>query len=191
MPSAREICFTFDERRTVQACAVLFPPKSRRENYTKLLKLLYLADRRSLVETGEPITGARVVSMSNGPVLSEVYARINKRSPGNSIWNEYIDRIGQYDVVLRQNPGDSELSDYDVEVLTDLAVKHRDHDYNTMISIVHQLPEWHDPKKFGKKSVSLPASEILRAVGANDETIAKVAEATNYHAAVERLFLRA
>jgi uncharacterized phage-associated protein len=186
MSSVHEICFTFDERRTVQACAVLFP-EGRRENYTKLLKLLYLADRRSLIETGAPITGAHVVSMKNGPVLGDVYDCI-KGDPGQSMWDDHIDRVGTYDLVLKKEPGDSELSDYDVEILTDLANKHRNDDWRTMIDVVHQLPEWRDPQKLNRKTVPLPASEILRAVGAAEETIAKVAEETNYHAAVERLF---
>ena len=37
--------------------------------YIKLIKLMYLADRRCLIETGFPITGDRMVSMPKGPEL--------------------------------------------------------------------------------------------------------------------------
>jgi hypothetical protein len=123
--------------------------------------------------------------MKNGPGLCEVYDCI-KGDPGQSMWDDHIRRI-DYDVVLTKEPGDSELSDYDVEVLTGLAKKHRDDDWGTMIDIVHQLREWRDPAKLNKKTVPLPASEILRADGADEETIAKVAKEANYHAAVGRL----
>jgi len=185
MASTREICFTFDERRTVQACAVLFP-QSRRENFTKLLKLLYLADRQSLIETGAPITGAHVVSMKNGPVLSEVYDCIKSEPTAKSTWDMHIERNGTF-LVLKKEPGDSELSDYDVEILTRLAKKHRGDHFGRMIDIVHKLPEWRDPEKLNRKMIPLPASEILRAAGQNEEAIAKVAEEANYHAAVGRL----
>jgi uncharacterized phage-associated protein len=188
MASTREICFSFDERRTVQACAVLFP-QSRRENYTKLLKLLYLADRRSLIETGAPITGAHVVSMKNGPVLTEVYDCI-KGEPSESVWDAHIERVGAFDVVLKKHPGDSELSDYDVQVLQDIAKRHCDDNFGNMIDIVHQLPEWSNPEKLNRKTLPIPVSEILRAAGKDEETIAKVADDTNYHAAVDRLLRR-
>ena len=42
-------------------------------DYIKLIKLLYLADRAALIETGSPITGDRYVSMKFGPVLSNVF----------------------------------------------------------------------------------------------------------------------
>lgn len=38
-------------------------------SYLRMLKLLYLADRESLKETGHTITGDRVVAMEHGPVL--------------------------------------------------------------------------------------------------------------------------
>jgi hypothetical protein len=36
----------------------------------KLIKLMYLAERLSLQRYGEPLTGDRLVSMPDGPVLS-------------------------------------------------------------------------------------------------------------------------
>ncbi len=42
----------------------------------KLLKLMYLADRASLIETGFPITGDAIVAMDKGPVLSTTYDRL-------------------------------------------------------------------------------------------------------------------
>ncbi|WP_423930748.1 Panacea domain-containing protein [Candidatus Palauibacter sp.] len=41
------------------------------------IKLLYLVDRRSLLERGVPVTYGRYVSMSHGPVLSETLDLIN------------------------------------------------------------------------------------------------------------------
>ena len=61
--------FIFQEEKAAQAAGYLlnkYPSKSH--NLMALLKMLYLADRMALVETGYPITGDRMVSMPNGPV---------------------------------------------------------------------------------------------------------------------------
>ena len=73
-----ELKFTFDEQRSTQAVAVLLEHAGGEENYTKLLKLLYLADRQSLLETGELITGSALVAMKLGPLSSDVLRCINR-----------------------------------------------------------------------------------------------------------------
>lgn len=182
-----QLAFKFDELRTVQACAILMKPTVGPENYTKLLKLLYLADRRSILETGGPITGSSMVSMANGPVLSEVYDCI-KGEPSGSIWDAHIARIGHYNVALLKNPGDSELSDYDVMVLQGLAEKHRRDNYSRMITIVHGLPEWRHPKP--AKVATLRPTDILLAEGESPEVISAIAKQAAYHQAVDGLVRR-
>ncbi|MGE0134681.1 MAG: hypothetical protein AB7L91_10365 [Dehalococcoidia bacterium] len=46
--------FVFDERRAAQAAAQLLELRGGRMPYMKLIKLLYWADRESLIETGTP-----------------------------------------------------------------------------------------------------------------------------------------
>ncbi len=74
-------------------------------------------------------------------MLSEVYDCI-KGDPSGSISDQHIEKDG-YELVLVKEPGDSELSDYDEDLLNDLAKKHLNDDYSRMIDIVHELPEWH------------------------------------------------
>ena len=178
------LMFEFEERRAVQAAAVLIRIEGGTLNYTKLLKLLYLADRRSLVETGRTITGSTFVSMENGPVLSEVYNCI-KQEPARPLWDEHIARDGRYDVRLIKEAFDDQLSDYDVTVLKDLSTRHRCDDCWRMIDIVHGLREWRDPKP--ARVAPLPASEILRANGVDEETIRALAKQREYFAEVKRI----
>ena len=57
--------FRFNFEKTLQAIAVLLrQSENRTDNYMRLLKLLYLADRKSLAQMGRPITGDRVVAMT-------------------------------------------------------------------------------------------------------------------------------
>jgi hypothetical protein len=129
-------------------------------NYTKMLKLLYLADRKSLLETGSTITGDNVVNMTNGPVLSQVYDCIKGNRTEDCVsWSKHL-RKDSYELVLEADPGDSELSDYDVNLLTALAREHQRHNWRDMVNLVHELPEWEDP---GATSVGVDYDNILQA----------------------------
>jgi uncharacterized phage-associated protein len=179
-----DLKFTFDERRTVQALGQLMVVLGARENYTKLLKILYLADRRSLVETGRTITGATMVAMANGPVLIEVYKCI-KGEPSDSYWDQHIASVGPYDVELLKVPGDETLSDYDVDLLVELAKKHFHDDYSRMIDVVHALDEWDHPRP--NKVKPLPAQKILAVEDVPQEDINALVNKRNYIGEVEAL----
>ena len=66
------IQFTFNERRAAQAAARILRRHGKPMPAAKLAQLLYLADRRQLVERGIPITGAQFVSAPNGAELTEI-----------------------------------------------------------------------------------------------------------------------
>ena len=105
--------FIFDERKTSEAASVLL---ERHGGAMPYIKLLYLADREALIETGVPITGDRFVSMRFGPVLSRVLDLIKEPDHGeDSIWHSYIARRG-YDAVLVGRPGSDHLSEYEEDV---------------------------------------------------------------------------
>ena len=65
--------FRFSFEKRLQAAGVLLGLDGDRMERIRLLKLLYIADRELLAETGRTITGDRVVAMDHGPVLSQVY----------------------------------------------------------------------------------------------------------------------
>lgn len=182
MSKVRSMEFRFDQLRATQAAAVLLKLAGGRENYTKLLKLLYLADRESLAAVGEPIAGAKFCSMKNGPLASDIYNCI-KGNDECGTWKRSIRKLGYY-VQLVDDPGDSELSDYDVDVLTRLFEKHRRHDYGYLIEYTHTLPEWEDP---GDTSVPLPPEEILRAQRVDDGSIAEIDVRNRHVRLVEEL----
>ena len=59
-------------------------------NSMRLLKLLYIADRESLRETGRPITGGPVIAMERGPVLKEVYDLILGQHREMPLWAQFF-----------------------------------------------------------------------------------------------------
>jgi hypothetical protein len=72
---------TYREPKAAQAAALLLQRAGGTMNHMKLIKLLYLADRRALVQWGRPITFDYYVSMPHGPVLSFTLDRLNDEAP--------------------------------------------------------------------------------------------------------------
>lgn len=168
--------FAFNERKAGQAAALLLERAGGRLPYIKLIKLLYLADRETLIETGYPITGDRMVSMPHGPVLSQVLDRISigqqPGAEGSSPWFEYVSEPEGFDVKLRQPPPeDGELSDYEIGVLSGIHKRYGGMNKWALRDLTHGLPEYRDPS--GSMLPIMP-EEILRAEGKTEAHIEAV-----------------
>jgi uncharacterized phage-associated protein len=140
--------------------------------YIKLIKLLYLADRRSLVESGYTITGDNMVSMDHGPVLSRVYDS-NKPGRADGYWQRHIGAPHDYEVDLLEPSDGMALSDYEHEVLAEVFEKFGHLDTWALVEYMHALPEWEDPSG---SSRPIDARVILREAGKSDVEIEHIAE---------------
>src|SRR5438445_7794460 len=84
--------FPFDVNKATQAIGVLHSTERAADvSYYRLLKLLYIADRESLKETGRPIVGGNSVAMDKGPLNSPVYKLIRCEHPDSSHWQQFFD----------------------------------------------------------------------------------------------------
>src|SRR6266481_1622930 len=118
---AKAVGFHFNALKTMQAIAALLHFHGTKEmSYLRLLKLLYIADRESLKETGRPITGDQVVAMEHGPVLSGVFDLIKGEHSAWSVWSEFFKKNG-YRVEMVRDPGNGKLSKYETGKLRDLS----------------------------------------------------------------------
>jgi uncharacterized phage-associated protein len=166
--------FPFNKKKAAQAAAYILSRHSGRLSYLLLIKMLYFADRQSLIETGQPITGDQMVSMPHGPVLSEIYDLINWWKPEEQpIWFQYISEKDGYDVLLsKKSPDHDELSQYELAVLDQIDQKYGHLSRWEVRDISHRLPEWKDPQG---SSRPIDPADILRAVGKLEEEIERVA----------------
>lgn len=161
--------FRFNEKKATQAAACLLERHRGRMNYMALIKLLYLADRASLLECGAPITGDRMVSMPHGPVLSMMLDCVNAGDEmPNSSWASAISPPQGYEVELLTDPGRDELSVFEVGLIEGI-----DHSYGHLTQwqlreLTHALPEYRDPEG---SSLPIAPEEILRAEGKSPEQI--------------------
>jgi len=167
------ISFRFNEKKTTQAAALFIKKHGKSLNYTKLIKLLYLADREALSRWGRPLTGDSYVSMPKGPVLSQTYDLINyPESPGpKSYWHRFIQKKA-YVVSLKEDPDEDELSRREIALIEELVRKYRNKSWGQMIDICHECcPEWQDP---GKTSVPIRIEDILRKTKKSQKEIDRV-----------------
>lgn len=163
--------FHFDPKRAAQATSVLLKCSDcRRHNYTALIKMLYIADRESIRETGSPVTGDRPFALDNGPILSNILNLIKEDSIYDelhrAIWSKYFRTIG-FDIELISDPGDSELSDYEVALLERIHRENGQKHYWTLVNETHELPEWSETHRQGT-STEIHLLTILSALGMQD-----------------------
>lgn len=165
-------------------------------NYTKLIKILYIADRECLDKWNFAISGDSYCLMKQGPVLSGLYDLIRNSPACDPIqkmhWNVLFKKR-DYDLVSLsgRNCHYDGLSDYDelsdgeMKIMDDVDAKYHDKDWNYLVdNVVHKFPEWtHQPCEKGV--IPLKKETILKALHKSDAEIEEILEVEN---AVESLW---
>jgi hypothetical protein len=162
----------FNERKSTQAAARLINRAGGTMNYMVLIKMLYLADRKTLLRWGKPITGDNYFTMKLGPVLSHVHDLITEEHPPEEVhpWTESISR-NKWDVVLISDAGDSELSEAEEGVLDSVFSG-----FSTYLNDPFGFPRWihqhlSEVKEIESGRIPLTLNEILEAGGKSRQDI--------------------
>jgi len=134
----------FLEDKTTQMAARFLILAQGRLPYILLMKMLYLADKQMLVKWGSPITYDRWIAMQYGPVLSATLNLINSKSEQPTYWSKHI-ATEIYDVVLKTDPGDDNLSDAEDTIIREVFSEFGHKDQWDVVKHTHNLPEWDDP----------------------------------------------
>jgi uncharacterized phage-associated protein len=170
--------FVFNNRKAAQAGCWLVNRAGGTMNYMVLIKLLYLADRITLLHSGLPITGDRMVAMPHGPVLSRILDQINMGEPVEPdqpiAWYDYITEPTGYNVSSKVADLDAdELSDYELDTLGTVFERYGGMNKWVLRDFTHTLPEWSDPNG---SSFPIEPETILRAEGRSDAEIRQLTE---------------
>lgn len=168
----------FREERATQAAARLIQREGGSINHMKLIKLLYVAERRSLLRWGRPITFDWYVSMPHGPVLSFTLDKINEPEPpgGGSYWHRHITERRNHEVALKSPaavPRD-QLSPAEEGLLDEVHAELGHMSQWELRDYSHTLPEWRDPRG---SSLPITIEDILLSEGLSQEDVAEVLEA--------------
>ena len=160
----------YNEEKTAQMAGYLLKKHNGIMPYLKLMKLLYLADRQSMLKYGDSMTGDSVVAMRLGPVLSNTYDRICEDSEAPSSWNDWIKDEADKEVSLRKHEVRNEdfdlLSKADEKILDNVFAEFGHYHKYALVNVVHELcKEWKDP---GRTSIPIPPKDIFLAGGLSE-----------------------
>ena len=160
--------FNFEIEKAVQLVAYLVKLRGPDEimDQVTLLKMLYIADRESLRETGSPITGDVPYSMRWGPVLSSIYDLTKPdRTPrdNEAIWDTHLGTEG-YRIILKADPGVDMLSPFETDLLLKVFDKYKDFGTWSLSKLTHEFPEWQQSQAWQ----SIPLRVIVEALDLSD-----------------------
>ncbi|MGH9194998.1 MAG: Panacea domain-containing protein [Acidimicrobiia bacterium] len=158
----------FSQERITQAAARLLRHAGGTMPHISLIKLLYLSDRKAILEMGRPISFDRYASMPNGPVLSRTLDLISDEPrPGiRSYWREHISPPVDNQVSLIQDVPSDHLSPAEEDILDAIFAEFGEWDRWDLVAYTHGLPEWQDP---GESSYPLHIRDILLQSGWSED----------------------
>ena len=174
----------FDERKTVQVAALLVKRFNNKLDRDKLLKMIYLIDRKSLEARGYPVTFDHPYNMKFGPILSHTY-RLMKEGNGK-YWNKvFLVPDTKHLVKLRDvEVGIGALSEADMEYI-DKVIEEVGHlSFHELSQYTHKLEEYEDT---GDTSRPIEWNNWLRAVGWDDDEILDIREELDARASFEKM----
>lgn len=175
----------YREDKTTQAAAMFLKLAKGKMPYLKLLKLLYILDRKALLTWGHPVSYDSYVSMDKGPVLSKTYDLITEEiEPGkDSYWRKYISEPEHFSVKLIQNCSDDQLSEAEIELIQEVYKDFGEVDKWALVDLTHNFEEWQDPHG---SSIPIKYSDILKAGYKTKDEIKAIESELNSLAFMER-----
>jgi len=168
----------FSEEKVAQMAAYLLSKDGGRMAYLKLMKLLYLSDRKSFEMFGNPISGDRYVSMDKGPVLARTYSLIIEGGNPDQGWEKWIRSEKDHVVALRSHLEDiydlEQLSQANIEAMDVVFEEYGHWDRFKLCDETHRIcPEWQDPEG---SSIPIPVNDIFRALGKSQDEAALLSQ---------------
>ena len=157
----------FSAERSAQIAAEFGRREGGSINILKLVKLIYLADRRSMEWTGLPITYDVLVSMDLGPAPSVTYDLMKKNDAHNEDWAKWIQGRNNHDVIVRHRNFTrkdlGELSETDIKVIDDIWERFGNMNEWELSEYTHKkCPEWKCPSG---SSRPIQEREIFESLG--------------------------
>lgn len=166
----------FNERKATQVAASFIKLCGGKLNYMKLIKLMYLAERRALLNWGRPITYDSYFSLKHGPILSTTLDLISEGEQPDSghVWFKYISVPHNYEVSLSQDCSPDDLSEAEEFLLNQIFQEYGYFNKWDLVDHLHSdLPEWKNP---GRSSIPITYRDILMAGGRLEEEIQFIEE---------------
>lgn len=175
----------FFQQRVTEAASILLSKSSGRMSYMKLIKLLYLADRKAYETWEHPITYDTYASLPKGPVGSSTLNLIKGIYPDRSYWDQFIETIGKEVRIKGEFPKIKKLSPADEKLLDQIYSEYGNYTQFELAEITEKLPEWNNP---GKSSSPIELFDLLKKLKYNSEDIERITTEIHEKSTLDSIF---
>jgi len=165
--------FPVNEKKATQATARIIEASGGPTDYLRLMKLIYLSDRESILRRGIPIVGGHYYSMRNGPTIGEVMNFVNRRNAEQ--WAETISPRFGNEVRLQDRPSFESLSKSEMEILDLTVAQHAHRATDELVDWCHENCNEYENVDLSRRK-PIEVESILRAGGKSAKAIQKVLE---------------
>jgi hypothetical protein len=179
----------FNERKAIEAAAYISSLLKEGIQYKRLVLLLYLADRRTLIIFGRPITTASYIATEKGIELNNRIPVIEFKGMGNEAHLVQLDKEFIWEVAFtgldREEAlvGSMELSGAEGMILEEIVAEYGSLSFVELFSLVQKLPEM-------QKSGPIYYRDILKAAGKPEDAIAVIEEEMNHITYMDAIWKR-
>jgi hypothetical protein len=169
--SHAQMNFKNKAKKLTQATARLIERSGGPVDYLRLSKLIYLADRESILKRGIPIVGGNYFSMRKGPIISEFMNAVGRRdAPG---WAETISARYGNEIRLEGVPSYSALSESELSILDLTVAQHAQQTTDELVAWCHDnCPEYEEVNPAERKPIKVES--ILKSCHKSAKAIQKV-----------------
>lgn len=180
----------FNERKVSQMAAFLLKKGGGRMSHLKLMKLLYLADREAMESFGVPLSGDRLVSMPQGPVLSMTLNLMDgDMESSENGWEAWISDKDNYELSVVRHFTRAELNELsaaDVDVLDAVWAKFGGMGKWEIRDYTHaHCAEWKDPNG---SSMPIDYEDVFMALGRTKDQAAELTAHIESERSIDKLF---
>ncbi len=171
--------FAFEEHRIADAACYLLSRYDGPMSYLKLSKLLYLADRKSLLAQGATVTRDRLVALADGPAVEQVLKLARGHElPANSCWPQHV-TPSEHGCVGAVGHGElGWLPEFSRRMINEVMAEYGSLTDAELIELTRGLPEWEAPQA---GSCLIDPAAIMRLEGVPEEDIAEAASLAAAH----------
>jgi uncharacterized phage-associated protein len=176
--------FPVQGKKATQAVARLIERSGTPIDYLRVIKLVYLADRESVIQRGLPIVGGHYYSMRKGPVISEVMNFVTEQNAPD--WKDVISPRYGNEIRLQRHPDFGALSQAEMEILDEVVRAHSSRTTEELVEWCHQnCTEYEKVESRDRKPITVES--ILRAIGKPASLIRRVVKEAEHLAEMDRL----
>lgn len=164
--------FPVDTNKAAEAYGRLLEQEGGRADHLRLAKLIYLADRKSLVERDVPIVGGTYLSLRKGPMISEMTNFANRLNAPR--WKEHISPRYGNEIRLIKKFDYSELSEAELEILDAVVEEHRNKTTEELTQWCHENCGEYENVIWTRKPISV--EKLLVAEKKTNQKIAEIVQ---------------